>query len=94
MAESWELLVKWQGRAHGEASWESLNQFKEEHPKFQLEDELFHLEGGSVVGSFFGQKYSRRKKIESGAALVADCGPLADKCRLAELVQSSVSWFN
>jgi hypothetical protein len=48
-------------------SWEPLNQFKEERPEFQLEDELFRLEGGSVVDSFFGQKYSRRKKKDSMA---------------------------
>jgi hypothetical protein len=59
--------VKWEGCAPGEASWEPLNQFKEERPEFQLEDELFRLEGGSVVDSFFGQKYSRRKKKDSMA---------------------------
>jgi hypothetical protein len=61
-ANSWELLVKWQGHALTEASWEPLNQFKEDHPEFQLEDELFRLQGGSVVVSFCGQKYSRKKK--------------------------------
>jgi hypothetical protein len=56
--------VKCQRREPSESSWEPLNQFKEDHPDFQLEDELFRLEGGSVVDSFFGEKYSRRK--ESG----------------------------
>jgi hypothetical protein len=58
--------VKWQDRAAGEASWEPLHQFKEAHPEFQLADELFRVEGGSVVDSFFGQKYMRKK--ESHAA--------------------------
>jgi hypothetical protein len=60
-ADSWELLVTWQGRVPSEASWVPLNQFKGDHQEFQLEGELFHQEGGSVVDSG-GQKYSRRKK--------------------------------
>ncbi|XP_066354250.1 uncharacterized protein [Miscanthus floridulus] len=37
----WELLVQWVGRPAAEATWEALDTFKEAHPKFQLEDELF-----------------------------------------------------
>jgi hypothetical protein len=59
-ADSWESLLKWQDRVVGEASWEPLHQFKEAHPEFQLA-------GGNVVDSFFGQKYTRKKK-ESQAA--------------------------
>jgi hypothetical protein len=79
-ADSWELLVKWQRRAPSEASWVPLSQFKEDHQEFQLEDELFRQEGGSVVDSF-GQKYSRRKKkapMATGSPLVASQSPLAD----------------
>jgi hypothetical protein len=60
-ASSWELLVRWQGRDGAEASWMSLEQFKEDFPDFQLEDELFHQAGGSVVDSF-GSKYYRKNK--------------------------------
>jgi hypothetical protein len=39
---SWEVLVQWQGKTAGEATWEPLEQFKEDYSEFQLEDELFH----------------------------------------------------
>jgi hypothetical protein len=58
----WELLVRWEGQAPGTASWEMLEDFKQDYPKFQLEDELFSRPGGSVVDAFYGQQYSRRKK--------------------------------
>jgi hypothetical protein len=41
--------------------------------------------GRAVVDSFSWRQ---------GSPLVADRGPLTDKCRLAESVQSSVSWFS
>jgi hypothetical protein len=52
-ANSWELLVKWQGRTAAEASWEQLDAFKEAYPDFQLEDKLFRQEGGNVMDSYF-----------------------------------------
>jgi hypothetical protein len=59
----WELLVHWDGQAAVDASWISLEDFKKEYPVFQLEDELFQGEGGSVVDSFFYRKtYGRRHK--------------------------------
>jgi hypothetical protein len=60
--DPWEHLVKWQVRPVGEASWELIDRFKEDYPKFQLEDELFRHSGGNVVDSFFGKQYSHRKK--------------------------------
>jgi hypothetical protein len=42
---SWELLVRWQGRSMAEATWEPLQQFKEDYPDVKLEDELFRQEG-------------------------------------------------
>jgi hypothetical protein len=62
---SWEVLVQWQGKTAGEATWESLEQFKEDCPEFQLEDELFRQGGGSVIDMFFGKKYVRRPKKDS-----------------------------
>jgi hypothetical protein len=58
---SWELLVRWQGKSMAEATWEPLQQFKEDYPNVKLEDELFRQEGGSVVDSF-GRQYVRRDR--------------------------------
>ena len=58
----WELSVQWVGHSVSEATWEPLEQFKEHYPTFQLEDELFRKEGGSVVDSFVGLTYERRRK--------------------------------
>jgi hypothetical protein len=44
--KSWDLLVKWQDNSSFDATWEQLEAFKEAYPDFQLEDKLFHLEGG------------------------------------------------
>ena len=63
--DSWELLVQWTGRSTAEATWESLEHFKESYPEFKLEDELFSQEGRSVVDSFFGKHYSRKKSPHS-----------------------------
>jgi len=60
---SWNLLVQWEGRSTAEATWEPLTYFKECYPAFKLEDELFGQGGGrSVVDTFFGKKYQRKKK--------------------------------
>jgi hypothetical protein len=45
---SWELLVRWQGRSMAEATWEPLEQFKEDYPDVKLEDELFR-QGGAML---------------------------------------------
>jgi hypothetical protein len=42
-----------------------LEQFKEDYPEFQLEDEPFRPEGGSVIDMFFDKKYVRRPKKDS-----------------------------
>jgi hypothetical protein len=39
--DSWEVLVQWQGKTADEATWELLEQFKEDYPDFQVEDKLF-----------------------------------------------------
>jgi hypothetical protein len=49
-------------RSAADATWEKIDEFKEAHPEFQLEDELFSGEGGSVVDVFVGCVYRRRKK--------------------------------
>jgi len=58
----WEVLVQWLGRSPADSTWELLEDFKATYPKFQLEDELFRKEGGSVVDAFIGKQYSRKKK--------------------------------
>ena len=58
---SWDILVQWEGMDASEASWRPLEEFKEEYPNFKLEDELFCHEGGSVMDTFFGKKFQRRK---------------------------------
>jgi hypothetical protein len=62
MTSSWDILVQWRGRSAAEATWEPLESFKQAFPKFKLEEELFrHWGGGSVMDTFFGQRYRRRK---------------------------------
>jgi hypothetical protein len=63
--DSWQVLVRWEGCDAADATWEALPDFKERYPEFKLEDELFGQGGGSVVDSFFGKKFGRRKKISS-----------------------------
>ena len=58
----WELSVQWLGLPAADTTWEPLESFKERYPSFQLEDELFRKEGGSVVDSFVGRTYERRRK--------------------------------
>jgi hypothetical protein len=59
---TWEVLVRWMDRSAADATWEPLKQFKEAHPDFQLEDELFVGEGGSVMDAFYGCQYTRRRR--------------------------------
>jgi hypothetical protein len=56
------LLVQWLGRSSADAIWEPLAEFSVDYPDFQLEDELFHREGGSVIDGFVGRTYQRRTK--------------------------------
>jgi hypothetical protein len=58
----WQLLVHWDGRTPADATWEALQDFKDRYPEFQLADELFVREEGSVVDSFVGRQYRRRPK--------------------------------
>ena len=60
-------LVQWEGLPPSSASWEDLASFQTRYPSFQLEDKLFQKEDGSVVDSFVGRKYERRRKKGAGA---------------------------
>jgi hypothetical protein len=55
----WHVLVEWAGMPVSEATWEPVPTFREAHPSFQLEDELFP-EGGRDV--MVGKMYKRRTK--------------------------------
>jgi len=63
----WELSAQWLGLPATDTSWELLESFKLRYPSFQLEDKLFQKEDGSVVDSFVGRKYERRRKKGAGA---------------------------
>jgi hypothetical protein len=54
--------VRWVNRPPADSTWEPLETFKEAHPDFQLEDELFAMKGGNVLDAFIGRKFSQRKK--------------------------------
>jgi hypothetical protein len=58
----WEVLVQWLGCLPADATWELVEEFSAVHLAFQLEDELFQNEGGSVVDSFVGHTYFRRRR--------------------------------
>jgi hypothetical protein len=45
VGSSWELLVRWQEKSIAKATWEPLQQFKEDYLDVKLEDELFCQEG-------------------------------------------------
>ena len=57
------ILVQWTGLPSAEATWEPVAAFREAHPTFQLEDELF-VDGGRDV--MVGQVYERRRRTASG----------------------------
>ena len=59
----WFILVQWTGLPSAEATWEPLAAFREAHPTFQLEDELF-VDGGRDV--MVGQVYERRRNVARG----------------------------
>jgi len=46
-----------------DATWEPLEEFKEQYPEVQLEDELFAEEGRDVMT---GIQYKRRNRSNSG----------------------------
>jgi hypothetical protein len=69
---AWEVLVRWEGQAPGAATWEFLEDFKQDYPAFQLEDELFVTEGGSVMDAFYGKQLGRRRKEKEQAPAAPD----------------------
>ncbi|WVZ95735.1 hypothetical protein U9M48_041462 [Paspalum notatum var. saurae] len=54
-----EVLVQWQGQSAAEASWVPLEEFRRQHPTFQLEDELIVQAGRDVM---YGRQYQRRHR--------------------------------
>jgi len=59
---SWDLLVQWEGRGPAEATWESLQEFKEKYPSFKLEDELFGRGGGVLWTLSLERNISARRR--------------------------------
>ena len=55
---AWKLLVKWHGLSDDDATWETLDAFRDDFPDFQLEDELFSQAGRDVMT---GISYSRQR---------------------------------
>ena len=62
----WQLLVHWEGRPAADSTWEDIDDFKELYPAFQLADELFVGEEGSVIDAFVGRQYRRRPRPSRG----------------------------
>jgi hypothetical protein len=60
----WHLLIQWENLPLEDATWEQLDDFRQQFPKFQLEDELFAQTGRDVMT---GLVYSR-KWPSSGSA--------------------------
>ena len=56
----WHVLVQWTGLPVSDATWEKLDEFRQQFPDVQLEDELFVEAGRDVMT---GLTYSRRKPI-------------------------------
>jgi hypothetical protein len=54
----WHLLVQWDGLPLEDATWEKLDDFRQQFPEFQLEDELFAQAGRDVMT---GLVYSRKR---------------------------------
>jgi len=64
----WELSVHWVGCDASDSTWEKLDEFREAYPEFQLEDELFRKEGGSVADAFVGITYKRTRLKKTSTA--------------------------
>jgi hypothetical protein len=64
---NWEVFVRWEGQAPGAATWELLEDFKQDYPGFQLEDELFVMEGRSVMDAFYGKQFGCRRKKQQAS---------------------------
>ena len=62
----WQLLIHWEGRTAVDSTWEDIDDFKERYPAFQLADELFVGEEGSVIDVFVGCQYRRRPRPSRG----------------------------
>jgi hypothetical protein len=64
-------LIKWHGLPEDDATWESLEEFRAEHPDFQLEDELFlQAERDVMIGiptGVAGPLVARRGASHQGA---------------------------
>ena len=69
---SWDLLVQWEGRNTTDATWEPLREFKDCHPDFKLEDELFGP-GGECCGHHLRQEIPAQEQdhgVHNNLALV------------------------
>jgi hypothetical protein len=64
----WEVLVRWEGQAAGAATSEFLDDFKQDHPGFQLEDELFVKEGGVLWMHFMVDTLGVARRKQSGSS--------------------------
>jgi hypothetical protein len=53
----WYIHIQWTGLPAVDATWEPVDAFREAHPAFQLEDELF-VDGGR--DAMVGKVYQRR----------------------------------
>uniref|UniRef100_A0ACD5U899 Uncharacterized protein n=1 Tax=Avena sativa TaxID=4498 RepID=A0ACD5U899_AVESA len=54
----WHILVQWVGLPEEEATWEQLDDFRQQFPDVQLEDELFEKAGRDVM---VGLQYTRKR---------------------------------
>jgi hypothetical protein len=54
----WHVLVHWTGLPEDEATWEKLEDLRQQFPEVQLEDELFEKAGRDVM---VGLTYTRKK---------------------------------